>query len=240
MKKLFRINTFFYLYALLLIISGYINYLLIYLIIMFFHELGHILVIKILGYKINSLTIYPFGCIIETNINLNIPSYHLFLISSAGILMQLLLFLIHTTNSYNYLIFTHLNISLIIYNLLPIIPTDGYKILMSLTENIFNYRKTTWISIIISSIFLFIFFYLTKNIIIFSILYIYNVTNIINYHHIMNKFYLERYLYPVDFTKVKYVNDLKDIYKCRKNYIKCDKIYQEERIFFENHFHKSY
>ena len=126
-------------FYILLILSGYINYLVIFLSIMFMHEIGHVIMIKILGYKINSITILPTGGIIDTNINLNIKSNHLFLISIAGILMQIILLkIIPYSSSYSYQIFYKLNISLIIFNLLPINPLDGYKISLSLIERFFN------------------------------------------------------------------------------------------------------
>ena len=194
MKITFNIS--FLIYSIILILSGYINYLIIYLLIMFVHELGHIIVIKLLKYKINKIIILPFGGIIETNINLNIKSIHLFLISISGILMQLLLFLIIKNNyTYTYQIFYNLNLSLIIYNLLPIIPNDGSKILLSINESIFKYRITNIISIIISFIFIYIFYIKTQNTVIFIVLFIINIKNILNYKYIYNKFLLERYLY---------------------------------------------
>ena len=126
---------------LLLILSGYINYLVIFLFIMFIHELGHIVMIKLLRYKINSITILPTGGIIDTNINLNIKSNHLFLISISGILFQIILeIIIPSSSSYNYIIFNKINISLIIFNLIPINPLDGYKIFISIVERFLKYK----------------------------------------------------------------------------------------------------
>jgi stage IV sporulation protein FB len=93
MKITFNIS--FYIFVSILILSGYINYLVSYLIIMFIHELGHITIIKLLKYKITSIYIIPGGGIINTNINLNIKSFHLFLISISGILFQIPLLLIN-------------------------------------------------------------------------------------------------------------------------------------------------
>lgn len=241
MKILFKVNIVFYIYAIILILSGYINYLVIYLFILTTHEIGHIITIKLLKYKIESITLLPCGGIITTNINLNIKSLHLFLISISGILMQLiLLLLIKDNGSYNYDIFYNLNISLIIFNLLPIIPNDGYKILLSINENIFKYRISQILSIIISIISLFILFYITKNIIIFITIYIFNIKNILEYKYIINKFLLERYLYKTLYKRSKHIKSVKDIYKCRKNYIKYDKIELEEEILLEKFFMSSY
>ena len=165
MKKIFKINIFFYIFAIILIFSGYINYFLIFLFIMFIHELGHIIAIKILGYKIEKIDIYPCGGVISTNILINIPSIHMFIISISGVLAQFLLFILIPNNySYNYEIFVLLNKSLITFNLLPIFPLDGFKIYLAIYENLMPYRLAVILSDIISFIALFIMFIYTKSI----------------------------------------------------------------------------
>ena len=224
-------------FYILLILSGYINYLVIFLSIMFMHEIGHVIMIKILGYKINSITILPTGGLIDTNINLNIKSNHLFLISIAGILMQLILLkIIPYSSSYSYQIFYKLNISLIIFNLLPINPLDGYKISLSLIERFIKYKRVIKISYIISFIFIFLFFFYTKNIYIFVFLYFLNVRNVLYINYLYNKFLLERHLYSYVYKKDKNVDNLFSIYKCKNNYIKYGKTYIEEYKALNNYF----
>lgn len=222
---------------LLLILSGYINYLVIFLFIMFIHELGHIVMIKLLRYKINSITILPTGGIIDTNINLNIKSNHLFLISISGILFQIILeIIIPSSSSYNYIIFNKINISLVIFNLIPINPLDGYKIFISMVERFLKYKYVIYLSYITSFIFIFILFFYSKNIIIFVFLYILNVKNVLYINYLYNKFLLERHLYSYVYKKDKYVSDLFNIYKNRNNYIKKEYEYIEEYIALNNYF----
>lgn len=241
MKNIFKVNIFFYLFLIIFIVSGYINYLIIFLVIMFFHEIGHIITIKLLGYKINKMIIYPTGGIIKTNISINIPSIHLFLISVSGVAMQLLLFLLVPESGVNnYQIFYLLNKSLIIFNLIPIIPLDGFKIYLSIVENIFSYRISVKIMFIISFISLFILFYYTKSIIVLLFLYIANINFFLNYQYYMNKFLLERYLYKISFKKRKYVDNINSIFKSRYNYIKYDNIYLEEGDVLKNIFQSFY
>lgn len=237
MKNIFRIHLSSYILYLLLILSGYINYLISYLIIIIFHELGHIIMIKILNYKIEQITIYPFGGIIKTNINYNIQSNKLFLISISGILMQLLLILIIPNQNQ---VFNLLNNSLIIFNLIPIKPSDGSKILESFLERFISYQKMQIISLIISVISLFGLFIYTKNILIFVILYILNMQIILKFKYIINKFKLERYLYPVKYSKDIYVNTENNIYKCRNNHIKWYNNYIEESDYFRRKFGQYY
>ncbi len=241
MKNIFKIHISTYLFYLLLILSGYIKYLLIFLMIIFVHELGHVIMIKIFKYKIDRVEIYPFGGIIRTNINYNITSNKLFLISIAGIVFQIILVIIvPQNNTYTYEIFMLLNSSLIIFNLIPIKPSDGSKILESFLERTMNFRIMQIISIIISIISLFILFIFTKNILIFVILYILNMQIIINFQHIINKFKLERYLYPKKYSKTIYVNHENNLYKGRKNFIKWYNNYIEESDYFQRKFGQYY
>lgn len=229
MKNIFKIHSSFLIFLLLLLFSGYINYAVILLIIITFHEIGHIITIKSLGYKITKIVIYPIGGIITTNININISSNKLFLISISGILMQILLGFLIPNSINNYEVFHSLNIALIIYNLLPIYPLDGYKIYLSLIERCFSYSLCIKISYILSMIGIFILFSYTKSIITFIYLYYLNIFYLLNYKYYMHKFLLERYLYNFKYCKIKYVSSINNIFKTRYNYIKYDNIYIEEK-----------
>ncbi len=237
MKTLFKISIWTYFYAVLLIMMGYINYLIILICIFSLHELGHIIVIKLFHYKINSICLYPCGGIIKTNIQINIPRLQLFIISIAGILMQIILFIVtKNISGYNWDIFRRLNLLIILFNILPIYPLDGYKILLSLIEGIAKYRIIIKVSFFISLISLSIFFIYTHNIIMFIFLYMINMLYIKNYHYYYNKFLLERYLYDYEYFKNYYVSSLKDLKITNKNYIMTDDGYVEEKEVLKRFF----
>lgn len=178
--------------------------------------------IKLLGYKINNIKFSIFGGIINTNININIRSIHLFLISISGIIFQLILFFVFPKdiNYYNYNIFINLNTSLVIYNLLPIFPLDGYKILQSIFENMMSYRKIIIISYVISLIGIVFLYLYIQNLMILFLLITYNIKNILNFRYYYNKFLLERYLYDTYKKGIISVKNEKEIYKSKLNYIK--------------------
>ena len=228
MKIIFRIHYSFIILVMLLILMGYINYVICFMIILMIHECGHILMIKILKYDIEEIHIYGTGGVIKTNIDINIPSSKYFLISIGGIFMQLMLFFLPLHNK----VFITINISLIIFNLLPIYPLDGYNIFLSLTEYFLPYRYIIKISYLISLIFLFIFFKSTLNILIFIFLYLLNIKYILMHHYYMEKFFLERYLYGIKYHHPKIVKDIRNIYKCRKNYLKYDNILVSEEKYY--------
>ncbi len=212
------ISIFTYIFYLILILSGYINYLVIYLFIMFFHELGHIVAIKLLKMKIQEIVILPCGGIIKTDILININSLKQLLISISGILFQLLLFLIIKDNgSYLYSIFYKLNLSIMLFNMIPLYPLDGYKILLSIMEYFYKYRVIIYISYIFSVVSLFLLLWSTKNIFIFVFLYILNIKYILNHKYYYNKFILERYIYGINYKRVKYVSSINDFFKCFNN-----------------------
>ena len=68
---LFNIHFSTYLLILSFLLTGLIkNIILIYLIVLF-HELGHILIIKLLGYKILRVDIYPSGGVTKIDKKIN-------------------------------------------------------------------------------------------------------------------------------------------------------------------------
>lgn len=237
MKTTFKFHITSLVFYLILILSGYINYLFFYIVVVFTHELGHIITIKLLKLNINKITIYPFGGVIETNINYNINSSKYFLISISGILFQLILLLLFNNPNK---VFYSLNLNIMIFNLIPIYPSDGNKVLMSFLERIVPYKKSLIVSNAISILSLLILFIISKNIFIFIILYYTNIKAIMLLNYIFNKFILERYLYKTDYKKNNYVESEKHFKKCRKNFIKHDNIYIEEDEYLKAKFEKIY
>lgn len=206
---------------------GYFNYLVIIIFILFFHDLGHIFIIKILKYKINKIEIYPFGGIIKTNIGLNSRSIDIFLISIAGIMMQLILFLIFNIlfklgfiSLLSYNIFNKYNLLILLFNLLPIYPLDGSKMLSSLLEYFLSFKLTILLSYLISLIFIVIlifynYIYSLNNYLIIGFLLFKIIEFIKGYKFILNKFYLERLYDNFEYNKVKYIKNINNL---RKNY----------------------
>lgn len=228
MRNIFNISIISYILFLVLILSGYINYLLYYFMIMTIHEFGHIFFIKLFKYKINKITIYPFGSIIDTNIDLNIKSNKLLLISLGGIIFQFIFNMFLMNNQIIYM-----NISIILFNLIPIYPLDGYKILLSILERMNSYFKITIITYIISIITLVFFFIVTNNLYMFIFLYIMNINYICDYAHLKNKFLLERYLYKPKYKKNINISNIKKIRKNRYNYINLESEYSYLRRKYE-------
>jgi len=217
MKK-FKINSATYFLILTFLFTGLIkNIILIYLIVIF-HELGHIFIIRKLKYKIIKVEIYPMGGMTSIDKKINTKLSHEILISIFGILFQFILsfgfYIIFQNNlirESTYNLFNIYNKTIMLFNLLPIIPLDGYIILRSILEYIFPYKKTYYISLIVSiiSIILFITYneiFSLNNYLIISFLIYKIVTSIKDFKYIYMRFLTERYLYDLPKYKFKYEN----------------------------------
>ncbi|XMB87385.1 hypothetical protein RJG79_06185 [Mycoplasmatota bacterium WC44] len=112
-----------------------------------FHELCHAIVSKIFNRKISKITILPFGTIFEVDSNDNINLLEELLIVLAGPLGSLFLMMFDDLYSINRII--------LIFNLLPIYPLDGGKIIETLLCKVFNFKLVLKIIYVNSIIFSF-------------------------------------------------------------------------------------
>ena len=123
------------------------------------------------------------------------------------------------------------------FNLLPIIPLDGSKMLLSLLELKIPFKLSLKIMNIISIIFIFIFFLYNKinlNMLLLTTFLLFKTyIEIIEHKNIFNKFLLERYLYKLDYKKIKKVSSLNQIYKNRQNFINNNSEYKILRKKFD-------
>ncbi len=247
-KMKFKINSATYFLILSFLLTGLIKNIILIYIIVITHELGHVLIIKKLKYKITKIEIYPMGGITSIDKKINTKISHELLISIFGIIFQIILFCIMfilyknnfiRDNTYN--LFNSYNKTIMIFNLLPIIPLDGYIFLRSILEYIFSYKKTYYISLIISiiSIILFITYneiFSLNNYLIISFLIYKIITSIKEFKYIYMRFLTERYLYDLPKYKFKYENKIninllkKDTY----HYFKKDsRVYSEKKLLTE-------
>jgi stage IV sporulation protein FB len=114
------------------------------LIAIFIHELGHIFIAIIFRLKIKSLTLYAFGFIMEFDNYKKIFIKEL-LLYTFGILFNIVFYFISNR-------FKHANLMLILINLAPIYPLDGYNILSNIISTIIPYKKSLYITSILGFI----------------------------------------------------------------------------------------
>lgn len=151
----FRIDLKIFIFLILFYITNQIK---IYTVIMCFaiiHELGHLLVGIVLGFKPNKIEINPFGISIGFKINLmdynkklkkaNIIELKKIIIAMAGPMINLLIIFIVSIldiNIYEKTIIIYSNLLLILFNILPIYPLDGSRILKGILHIIYGKNKS--------------------------------------------------------------------------------------------------
>ena len=147
-------------------ISGLFWEIFIFLTTIFIHEMGHALVSLFYNWKIRYIKFSICGGYIEYDDIIDKPFKEEFLISIAGFCFQsILLFIVFLLykNSIimfdTFLLFKKYYLSILIFNLLPIIPLDGSKIINIILNIFFPYKKSLRLLIIILLIIIFITFY---------------------------------------------------------------------------------
>ena len=216
-----KFNNLTLYFLLIALLSGYIKNALVILLIVLFHELGHIVVAKMLGYKIIEVEIFPFGGITKIDKMLNTKIYKDLLISVFGVLFQLLIYLACLMGIIDSPLVYEYNLSIMLFNLLPIIPLDGSKIIFELLNYRLSYKKSLIIYSVLSCLFIVLYFlfnyhYELNNYMII-ILFVCKTVEVFNKRTIIHhKFIIERFLYNPEFSKVKNTNET--VGKYRKEY----------------------
>ncbi len=233
------------------ILTGYYLNLIVLTTLIIIHELGHYLSAKTLNFNVDKIIIYPYGGItkIKDLINKNINEE--LIISISGIIFQLIFYLIiiylnklNIIRDYTMNIYTNYNKSLIFFNILPIYPLDGSKILNLLLSKYLYYNLSNKITIFISIITISL---LIKNSIYnYNYSYILTLTILISYlikyikelKYIYNKFLLERYIYNIKYKSIAIINNKNKMYKNKLHIIKENNSYLEEKKYLSKYFSK--
>jgi stage IV sporulation protein FB len=107
--------------------------------IVFIHELGHAAAAKYCGWRIVKIELLPFGGKLETNEHAGRPAAEEWLVVLAGPFMHIpmtviALFLLNAgiMEAAVYSLFFQLNLLILFFNLLPVLPLDGGKMLLLL------------------------------------------------------------------------------------------------------------
>jgi stage IV sporulation protein FB len=213
-----EIHNITYITMLISFLSGYFQYIYILLLIIFIHEFGHFFISNLINIKANKIIIYPFGglTIYDSDLNLNTNKELISLLG--GITFQLLFYflvvIIHNNNLMTHNVFNiikRINIILISFNFLPILPLDGGRLLNILLDKIFPYKLSNKLTLIVSILFLGLFI-MYKRTILSILLFVFLLKEIIlEINNIDNKymtFLFERYKNNYSFKKIKRINNL--------------------------------
>lgn len=242
-KNIFKINPLVYVFIVLSILTASFREVFIISTLIIIHELGHTLMAYILGIKINEIYIYPLGGISKFNMDLNISIKKELLILINGPIFQhiaylILLVLLPTKrdliNTYHY--------SILMFNLLPIYPLDGGKIVKLVLNKIISYKNSLKIIIYLSYLVTGLLLITNKkNISLFImitllLILITKEKNKIDY--IYNKYLLERYLNNYKFKSNKIINNINSLYRDKSHIIKKDNNYYLEKDYLNEMYNK--
>lgn len=236
-----HINKLTYLVIVLSIFTGQFRLITCTFFIIIFHEFGHIIASQIFKWKIEKINIYPFGGYIKYNISLNENILKEMIVTICGPLFQLIITLILTNISIlsgkEIVEFKNISYSLLLFNLLPIVPLDGSKIIFLIYNKFTSYNKSHIFLIYTSLLFIILLFvnnvynFTFQAVIIFLIISIINEYK--NHNSIINKFLLERFLHNYNNKKIKllYKINPKLIWKEKNNiFVDSRGVYSEKEI----------
>lgn len=216
MKPIFKIHFLFFIAAFIFFITGLFKDFIIFTSIIFIHELGHITIGLLFKWKIEKIIIFPFGGMTIFNQKINTSLKEEFIVAISGIIFQTIFLFVMNTDNYLFIKYYKL---ILIFNLLPIYPLDGAKILNILFNKMFCFKMSYYLTIIISIIISLIIYSLLINN--FNLLLFLSITllftKIFKYYKdidlVFNKFLFERYLYKIKYKKIKKINNLNKMYK---------------------------
>lgn len=246
--------TFHYSYIIMAfgyVISGYYINLIAITSLLLIHELGHYTAAKLLKFKVLKIVIYPFGGITKIHDLINKDINEEILVATSGVIFQFIFYLIivylnhiNIIRDYTLNIYTLYNNQIIFFNLMPIYPLDGSKIINLLLSKFFNYNLSNKLTIMISLIGMSLFI-LTSSynhnysyIMVLSVLIIYNYKFIKQLKYIYNRFLLERYLYNISYPKIKIINNSNKMYKNNSHIIKVNNNYITEKKYLSKYYFK--
>ena len=228
MKKLWQkisIHPITYLIVLSMFMCGLFKYFLIIGSIILIHELGHISFALMFKRKIDKIKLLPFGGLLILDSYLSENIFEDLIISIGGVFFQLIfIYILKLINISNFDIFNYYNSIIIIFNLIPICPLDGYKIIKLLMELFFPYKRCFKYGFTISIVSILFTCYfknhlLFSNILVISFLIYQTSDEIKNLKYIMNRFYLERLHHKFNYKIKSNVKNIGEMYKNRHNYI---------------------
>ncbi|MCL1950644.1 MAG: site-2 protease family protein [Turicibacter sp.] len=150
MSRLIKFEPTFYVMTVLAILLGHFTQFVIFGMTLVVHELGHFFMARLFKWELEELRLFGFGGVMRFRGELNKSNLADLWVSLGGImsngLFLMLLLLVDTDalssvilNRHYYLIFSQL--FMIVFNLMPLPPLDGSRILMALLSMNLPYKK---------------------------------------------------------------------------------------------------
>ncbi len=146
----FEISILYYIVGLFCFLTGYFKDFIWISILIMIHECGHVTGAILCNWKIERVLILPFGGMTFLKESLSRPIYQEWIIVLLGPIYQMVFFLILCFLRYMNPTFMLYHFLLLGFNLLPIIPLDGSKMLQLCLESFLPYRRSKYIGLWVS------------------------------------------------------------------------------------------
>ncbi len=212
--------------------------------------MGHFLTAKYYQFDIDKIYFYPYGGISKFNLKMNVSLKKELIVLLMGPIFQIIAYLILINIDFfinDKLLIKSVHYSILAFNLLPIYPLDGGKLLNIFLNYRFNFQLSMKIVIFLSYFvvfILFIYFFKTEfslNIVLMLCFLLYKIkveNNKRNFYY--DKFLLERYLNNYSFKKKKKVASINHLYRDRSHLIKGKNRYYTEKEILTKKFSQKY
>ena len=175
---------------------------------------------RILGWKCIRITLYPYGGCSQFDVDINIPLWQELLVLIMGPITQIVFIYIikYFVDTSNYILFERYSRWILYFNMLPIYPLDGGKLINLILCRFISYYYAFQITIYISY-FLFLSCFLTIifldfNLVLFLIFILLGVTLLKEMKKSLlyyQRFLYERYLNDYSFKRIKKIEKLKEM-----------------------------
>lgn len=209
---------------LLSFLAGYFEYTFLTIIIIIVHEMGHFLTGYFLKLKVKEISLFMFGGVTIFDEDLNLNIFKELLVVVMGPVVQMLFYMIV------YYLYTKgfvsvntmkkvstINLILLEFNLLPILPLDGAKILNNILDLMLSYDLAHKVSLAVSFLALPLVFLFDNKLIIILVFVslLMRLFEEINWHKFrINKLLLERKLKGIKFKKLR---EFESLTKVKRN-----------------------
>lgn len=231
-KNTFKVHPFYYVCAFIACVTGNFRSFLIFNLIIFVHECGHLLASLYFDWNIEEVLLLPFGGVTIFNEDINRPLKEEFIILIMGPLLQMVFSFFLNDMSYS--------LSILFFNLLPIYPLDGSKFLNIILNKFLSFKKSHLVTVYVSFLTLLIFVVKVRFNLIFLLILSFVLYRVVyelqNHRFIFNKFLLERYVKRYNFRKEKVIYNEKDMMRDYRHIIRCDSGYITEREMLKKRF----
>ena len=214
--------------------------------LLFIHEIGHYTIARLYKLPVQEIKFYPIGGILKLSIPLNYSQLKELIILLAGPIFQFIAYFLLLKIESNTILVKNYHYGILLFNLLPIYPLDGGRILNTITSYYFPYKLNFKLTFFLSMVFLILFFIFTYqelkiNVIIISIYLIIQIIR--SYKKIetyYNKFLLERYLNNYHFTKSKLINSKNNFYRNNRHLLNINGKYYLEKDYLARIYQKKW